>query len=438
MSGDETRERLRLLRAFGTLRKALRATTSLDRAAAEVALFVVTELRASRCVLLFADRDDADFSPLADSEAQSTPVAPIARGSSLLAALEAGVVELPAEVGTEAVAFREGGRAVACRHDHTLVGVILLSGPQLDADSLEELAAEVGYLLWTARVARGRQEELAVLEVQERELVSLLREVQERDAIIRSDLEEACAFQRMMLGAIPSIPGLVVDVFYRPLDMVGGDLYALSFEEGILRAFVADATGHGVRAALTTMFIKNSYETVRPHARGPAELLALLNEAIAGRYASAEMLFSAACLDLNLETGEVRYASAGNPPLCVVREGKSEAVGGGEALLGLRTRVRFSSTELRISRRDGLYLLTDGLSEARSQSGEILGDERLHAVIAAAHEAGAGAVGAAVAAAESFTKTPKLADDATVIGIRFGETGGGLVEGAKAATVPVS
>jgi serine phosphatase RsbU (regulator of sigma subunit) len=422
MSADELRERLRVLRAFRAFRGALRAADGLDGVATEAVRFALTELGALRCGVLFSERDDADFSPLADSGSDAPSEGTLARASPLVARLGARAIAFDGDVGAEAIGWREGGQAVACSHADRLVGVLLVSGPPIDGESLEELASEVGYALWTESVARSRAEELAVLEVQERELVSLLRDVQERDAIIRSDLEEARAFQHMMLGSAPRVPGLIVEVFYRPLDLVGGDLYALSYEDGILRVFIADATGHGVRASLTTMFIKSGYEAVKAHARDPAALLASLNDTIAGRYASAEMLFSAACLDLELETGRVRYASAGHPPLCVVREGQAESLGGGEALLGLRPRMRFTSTELRVSKRDGLYLLTDGLPEARAQSGEIFGDERLHAVIAAAHASGAGAVTAAVAAVEDFTKGTKLADDATVVGIRFGET----------------
>jgi serine phosphatase RsbU (regulator of sigma subunit) len=422
MSGpdEDLRERLRVLRAFGALRRALRAADGLEEVAAQAVRFAAMELGASRCAVLAAERDDADFALLADS-ASGAAAGTVPRTTPFIARLEGRALAFDGQGGAEAIGWSGGGHAVPCRHGDRLVGAILLSAAPIDAESLEELGSEVGYALQAASAARNRAEELAVLEVQERELVSLLRDVQERDAIIRSDLEEARAFQHMMLGGAPRVPGVIVEVFYRPLDLVGGDLYALSYENGVLRVFVADATGHGVRASLTTMFIKAGYEAVKAHARDPAALLVSLNDAIARRYASAEMLFSAACLDLEIETGVVRYASAGHPPLCVVRDGKAETVEGGQALLGLRPRMQFSAAELRVSRRDGLYLLTDGLPEAREPSGEILGDERLHAAIAAAHASGGSVVTSAVAAVEAFTKSAKLRDDATLVGVRFGE-----------------
>jgi sigma-B regulation protein RsbU (phosphoserine phosphatase) len=419
MEGDgDVSERLRALRAFGAFRRALRAASEIESAATQTVRFVTTSLGASRCAVLFAERDDADFRVLADSDAAAPPDGLVPRTSALVAGFDAASKPAEVRAGGEAIGWG-GGLAVPCVQGERVVALVLLAGGAVDAETLDELAFEVGAALSTASIARMRAEELAVLEVQERELVSLLRDVQERDAIIRTDLEEARAFQHLMLGAAPEVPGVAIELLYRPLDLVGGDLYSLSFEDGVLRVFIADATGHGVRASLTTMFIKSGYEAVKTQAQNPGSLLESLNDAIAGTYASAEMLFSAACLDLDLATGTAHFASAGHPPLCVVRGATAEAIGGGEALLGLRRHMKFTSTELRVEKTDGLYLLTDGLTEARAPHGEIFGEERLHLAIAAAHAAGETAAAAAMAAVETFTGTTKLSDDATLVGIRF-------------------
>ncbi len=163
-------------------------------------------------------------------------------------------------------------------------------------------------------LTRLRAEELAVLEIQERELVGLLRDVEARDAIIQRDLEEARQFQRQMLGVPPEVANVAIEVLYQPLGLVGGDLYAISIEGRTLRLFVADATGHGVRASLTTMFIKSGYEAVRASAADRASLLAALNDTIAQTYRSSEMLFSAVCVDLDLDSGRLLSSSAAHPP----------------------------------------------------------------------------------------------------------------------------
>src|SRR5690606_27387114 len=148
-------------------------------------------------------------------------------------------------------------------------------------------------------------------------------------------------------------------------------------------------TGHGVRASLTTMFIKSGYEADRLQAKEPASLLAALNDTIAQTYRSSEMLFSAVCVDIDLATGEVRSASAAYPPILLVKSDDCRFIEGGGAFLGLRTGMRFAIHETSLAPGDGLYLFTDGFSEARKQNVQF-GDERLQRVIQEAHASGVG------------------------------------------------
>src|SRR5262249_59871612 len=104
---------------------------------------------------------------------------------------------------------------------------------------LDELVFDVESALASRMITRLRAEELAVLEIQERQLIGLLRDVEARDEIIQRDLEEARQFQRKMLGVPPRVPGASIEVVYKPLGLVGGDLYAISADRDRLRLFVA-------------------------------------------------------------------------------------------------------------------------------------------------------------------------------------------------------
>ncbi|EMG22411.1 stage II sporulation protein E domain protein [Leptospira interrogans serovar Copenhageni str. LT2050] len=51
---------------------------------------------------------------------------------------------------------------------------------------------------------------------------------------------------------------------------VGGDLYDLfEIRPGVLRVFIADATGHGIQAALLTMTLKGILESIKKKIRIP-------------------------------------------------------------------------------------------------------------------------------------------------------------------------
>jgi serine phosphatase RsbU (regulator of sigma subunit) len=393
-----------ILRRFSAFRRALRAAEGIDDVAQVGTAFATRELGFTGFVVYCAERDDADFQRVGDGELET-----IERAN-----------EIAQRLATDPVS-RDGSKLrIALRSPSSLIGFVIAEGPPIEDAILEELAFDIETALAARIMTKLRAEELAVLEIQERELVGLLRDVQERDAIIQKDLDEARQFQEKMLGPSPRVPGVAIEVVYKPLGVVGGDLYAVSKSGNRLRLFIADATGHGVRASLTTMFIKSGYEAVTRTTERPAALLEALNDSIARTYRSAEMLFSAACVDLDLESGHVELATAAHPPICIVRGGKGELIEGGGAFLGLRPRIKFDTHEAHVARGDGIYLFTDGFSEACDANGEQFGDDRLVATIVKAHESGERAGAALNIAAAAFANGGALADDATFLGVRFG------------------
>ena len=419
---DELEERVERLRAFGTLRRSFRGIEEAEAIAASAVRFAVDTLRCTYFVIWCGEKEDSDFDLLSTAPAAVDLPKTIDRTGALGAALEAS----PSTRDPELLALAgvapgtDDAVALALRASPTqLIGVAVVVGGALDSELLDELVFDVESALAARMIARLRAEELAVLEIQERELVGLLRDVEARDEIIQRDLEEARQFQRKMLGAPPRVDGAAIEVVYQPLGLVGGDLYAVSVDGGRLRLFVAGATGHGVRASLTTMFIKSGYEAVRLGAADPAALLAALNDAIAHTYRSSEMLFSAACVDIDLATGRVTTSSAAHPPVCVVRRGQASFIEGGGAFLGVRSGMKFTTHEMTVEPGDGVYLYTDGFIEARKQN-LLFGDERFKEAVVVAHNGGVLAGEAVLSAVASFLDGTPLDDDGTFIGVRYG------------------
>ncbi|MBX3259303.1 MAG: serine/threonine-protein phosphatase [Labilithrix sp.] len=421
----ELAAKLRRLRAFGALRRTLRVTEDATEIAALARRFALDVLGLARFAIYCAEKDEAPLDLLAPAPDATGLPESIERTEPLVADLETSAVLRDAGI-LEAFAGEPGDRVVLALRGspEQLIGIVLVAGTSLDQEMLDELVFDVESALAARMITRLRAEELAVLEIQERELVGLLRDVEARDAIIQQDLEEARLFQRKMLGEPPEVPHASVEVVYQPLGLVGGDLYAVSLDGDKLRLFVADATGHGVRASLTTMFIKSGYEAVRHSAPDPALLLAALNDTIAHTYRSAEMLFSAACVDVDLTSGRVLVASAAHPAVCVVRAGEATFLEGGGAFLGLRAGMKYTVSETSLADGDAVYLFTDGFVEARKQN-EQFGEERLEAVILDAHRSGGLAGERIVAAVTEFLDGGALEDDGTVVGVRFRRSGAG-------------
>lgn len=208
------------------------------------------------------------------------------------------------------------------------------------------------------------------------------RQIELRDNIIRADLERAAKFQRSILGEAPNIAGVELRIVYEPLDAVGGDVYdAALLPDGTLRLFIADATGHGIEAALSTILIKNEYDRIKRHGASPAASLRELNNRIAANHHHIEMMFSCVICDFDLARNKLRYANAGHPAPWLVRAGAVESLEEDGALVGIKTGLRFPEWNLDLEGWESCVLVTDGVAESRNARGVEFGTDRLIAAI---------------------------------------------------------
>jgi sigma-B regulation protein RsbU (phosphoserine phosphatase) len=99
-----------------------------------------------------------------------------------------------------------------------------------------------------------------------------------------------------------------------------------------------------------------------------------------------ELFFTAVYFTLEVETGEIVLASAGHPPP-YLRRSSGETVPitvGASGPVGLFEDTVFAEGRFRLHQGDGLIVYTDGITEAQARNGQLYGEERLEAVLAAA------------------------------------------------------
>ena len=283
------------------------------------------------------------------------------------------------------------------------------------AQGLRMLAEQSGWavnnciLHWEVAVERN------LLEAKIAQRTEELRRASEQ---IQEDLERARKFQHSIFQSPPTLPTVEVEVIYRPCALVGGDLYDVeTLADDRILAFVADATGHGVDAALTTMFIKSEYELVKRRCESPVDLLAALNDSIASHYGRLEMRFTAACALVDLARHLVTYASAGHPPSCLWQAGRVRELGGGGPFMGVMAEMTFPQWSVPFNPNDGLYLFTDGIFEVWNRDGAVFGEERVYAAIARASQDEQPAGAAVCAELQRHAAGHPMDDDITFVGI---------------------
>jgi sigma-B regulation protein RsbU (phosphoserine phosphatase) len=121
---------------------------------------------------------------------------------------------------------------------------------------------------------------------------------------------------------------------------------------------------------------------VSSHFDRPEEIIASLNNSLSD--GNEFNMFCTAFLGiLDLKTGHLDYCNAGhNAPLMIDSKGNVSAVDVVPNLpLGLFGGFPYEGQETKLDRQMMLYMFTDGVTEAENNAKELLGDERLSALL---------------------------------------------------------
>lgn len=164
---------------------------------------------------------------------------------------------------------------------------------------------------------------------------------------------------------------------------LSGDLLGWRLEGDDIFVWIADVSGHGVRAGIASAslyFLINSIEGGLP----PGQFAQRVNEAmVAARNESDRAALFATAFWLRANAaGEVRYASSGHNPMLVGRSnGEVEEFGATGKPLGLLPDQTFGERMFRLGEEDVLCLFTDGLVEATNEADEEFGSDRVAAIL---------------------------------------------------------
>ncbi len=208
-----------------------------------------------------------------------------------------------------------------------------------------------------------------------------LRRIQDRNREVEQEMAAARSVQQILIpDQLPSIPGLVIDSAYLPALEVGGDFFQIlpipnTADPEKPSAFIVlgDVSGKGLKAAMTVSLIVGTLRTCARHCTSPSELLGEVNRSLLGRSDGF-----ATCLALMVQpSGKLTLANAGHPnPYLNGVEIQTEA----NLPLGLDAGIRYSETTFQLEHDQLCTLVTDGVIEAISPSGELYGFERTQAV----------------------------------------------------------
>ena len=167
------------------------------------------------------------------------------------------------------------------------------------------------------------------------------------------------------------ISGMEMGNLYVPAEEVGGDFYdVLPCGDDQWLICVADATDHGVPAAMSAAMLKTLLLQAMESTTSPSEMLAIMNGPfmkvhLDGDFASIILVY------IDLTNQKLVYANAGHDPAWLVEpNGEVIELSATGTLLGIDCDAKWDDVEKRIGPGWRLAIATDGITETFSSNQE--------------------------------------------------------------------
>lgn len=241
--------------------------------------------------------------------------------------------------------------------------------------------------------------------------------------LIQADLLMARKIQSYTLSSdVSKIQDLEIVIKYKAMNKVGGDFYHIHrLTDRTVRIFLADATGHGVQAAMITMAIQGVYEGIKNYELPPDRILEIFNNEFIRRYGQLNSFLTCILLDIHTDSGKIIYASAGHPSAFLLKETGFELLPKTGPLIGFIKDHSYSTNEAEMDRNSRLYIYTDGIFEEFSD-GQEFGEERLHQIfLKERNEKIESVISKVFQNLQEFLNGTEFQDDIAVIGIKYRE-----------------
>ncbi len=164
---------------------------------------------------------------------------------------------------------------------------------------------------------------------------------------------------------------------FLPAEWVSGDIYdVVRIDEQHIGFYVADVVGHGMPAALLTIFLKQALvmrETIENNYRifSPAEVMRNLNVRMAAQKLSGYQFATCCYCLLNIKTLQLTYSRAGHPyPILIKPRQQPQHLEIQGSLLGIFGQAEYIQETIQLQPGDKLLVYSDGAEPFTGSTGE--------------------------------------------------------------------
>ena len=248
----------------------------------------------------------------------------------------------------------------------------------------------------------------------------LYQAVKRQEQQLERDIAMAREVQlRLLPPAAPEHAHAEMAVRFLPARTIGGDLYDfVDYGPGQTAIVLGDVSGKAAPAALFAALVSGIMRSAALHRPGPAQMLALLNDALQERRLESQyvtMLFAL----WNDETRTLQVANSGAVQPVFCRAGQSQTVRAEGLPLGLFPDVTYDELHVTTEHGDAVVFISDGILDAENEEGEMYGEERLVGLLCSLREQPAARIAEAIMAdVTRFQGSRDRFDDETIIVLR--------------------
>ena len=213
------------------------------------------------------------------------------------------------------------------------------------------------------------------------DLIDRVRNETSRRESMEAELRVAREIQDALHpAACPVFSGherIQIEAIDDPVREVAGDFYDwFAVDERRLAVVIADVAGKGVPAGLFATACLTVIRTLARTGLEPTEVLERANQQLSEQ--NREQMFATlSLLHLDVATGDIRAAIAGHPSARLIRrDGSIERVLARTGpIFGVLPNASWEETTCRLEVGERLVLVTDGVLEARDDTGMMLADD---------------------------------------------------------------
>jgi phosphoserine phosphatase RsbU/P len=214
----------------------------------------------------------------------------------------------------------------------------------------------------------------------------LARKISEKNRKMSEDIAFSRNMQMRMLPPKGIYNSVNIDYLYESSESLSGDFFdVFNMDSDNVGIYICDVVGHGVTAALLTIFVRQSLRTIAKGRNNADQIIADLHKTFLALNLDTEKYFSVFFGIYNKITHEFQFVNAGHNSIPILlRSGTKEIEmleSRGYPICNIFDSVEYDIKTVKLNEGDKLFFYTDGITEARDIFGQEFGVEKLIKII---------------------------------------------------------